>query len=183
MRRIKTYKKWSIWRLTAAEAIDVGGRFAAFLPETDPGAMDEPEWAADSVQELIDFIDSYETRTRTDGTGRRATAAAGTACSAARGCRCAGGPQRPRQASQSAHSGRDGNRRKETKMVNRRKVFVQQFSDLLRSGRRTGVERLELSDNGNLVTICFEGGGRREVNVEGDSEAALILDVIRRVLY
>lgn len=30
MRRIKTYKKWSIWRLTAAEAIDVGGRFAAF---------------------------------------------------------------------------------------------------------------------------------------------------------
>ena len=45
MRRIKTYKKWSIWRLTA---------------ETDPGAMDEPEWAADSVQELIDFIDSYE---------------------------------------------------------------------------------------------------------------------------
>lgn len=68
-------------------------------------------------------------------------------------------------------------------MVNRRKVFVQQFSDLLRSGRRTGVERLELSDNGNLVTICFEGGGRREVNVEGDSEAALILDVIRRVLY
>ena len=65
-------------------------------------------------------------------------------------------------------------------MVNRRKVFVQQFSDLLRSGRRTGVERLELSDNGNLVTICFEG---REVNVECDSEAALILDVIRRVLY
>lgn len=76
-----------------------------------------------------------------------------------------------------------GSRRKETKMVNRRKVFVQQFSDLLRSGRRTGVERLELSDDGNLVTICFEGGGRREVNVEGDSEAALILDVIRRVLY
>ena len=35
MRRIKTYKKWSIWRLTAAEANDVGGRFAAFLPETD----------------------------------------------------------------------------------------------------------------------------------------------------
>ena len=61
MRRIKTYKKWSIWRLTAAEANDGGGRFAAFLPETDPGAMDEPEWAADSVQELIDFIDSYET--------------------------------------------------------------------------------------------------------------------------
>lgn len=61
MRRIKTYKKWSIWRLTAAEAIDVGGRFAAFLPETDPSAMDEPESAADSVQELIDFIDSYET--------------------------------------------------------------------------------------------------------------------------
>ena len=65
MRRIKTYKKWSIWRLTAAEAIDVGGRFAAFLPETDPGAMVLesilPEALMDSVQELIDFIDSYET--------------------------------------------------------------------------------------------------------------------------
>ena len=36
MRRIKTYKKWSIWRLTAAEAIDVGGRFAAFLPADVP---------------------------------------------------------------------------------------------------------------------------------------------------
>ena len=44
----------------SGSSIDVGGRFAAFLPETDPGAMDEPEWAADSVQELIDFIDSYE---------------------------------------------------------------------------------------------------------------------------
>ena len=59
-------------------------------------------------------------------------------------------------------------------MVNRRKVFVQQFSDLLRSGRRTGVERLELSDNGNLVTICFEGGGRRFTrrDVQGGSRQA-----------
>lgn len=59
MRRIKTYKKWGIYRLTRAEANDVGGDFAAFLPETDPGALDEPEWVADSIKELIDFIDSY----------------------------------------------------------------------------------------------------------------------------
>ena len=37
-----------------------GRALRGILPETDPGAMDEPEWAADSVQELIDFIDSYE---------------------------------------------------------------------------------------------------------------------------
>lgn len=58
MRRIKTYKKWSIWRLTAAEANDVGGRFAAFLPDADPGELPKAR-VADSVQELIDFIDSY----------------------------------------------------------------------------------------------------------------------------
>ena len=28
MRRIKTYKKWSIWRLTAAGGIDLGGGLA-----------------------------------------------------------------------------------------------------------------------------------------------------------
>ena len=78
MRRIKTYKKWSIWRLTAAEAIKMGlSRDGGLLtPEVFPkltpalledlrgktyGQRDEPEWAADSVQELIDFIDSYET--------------------------------------------------------------------------------------------------------------------------
>ena len=58
MRRIKTYKKWSIWRLTAEDDIDAAGRFAAFLPETDPGELPEVR-VADSVQELIDLIDSY----------------------------------------------------------------------------------------------------------------------------
>lgn len=59
MRRIETYKKWGIFRLTTAEANEVGGFLAAFLPGTDPGALDDPEWVADNVQELIDFIDSY----------------------------------------------------------------------------------------------------------------------------
>ena len=45
MRRIKTYKKWSIWRLTAAEAIDgraLRGIFAGDGPRRDGRAR----WAA-----------------------------------------------------------------------------------------------------------------------------------------
>lgn len=33
------------------------------------------------------------------------------------------------------------------------------------------------------MVIHFAGGGRRPVNVELDSDAALVLDVIRKVLY
>lgn len=66
-------------------------------------------------------------------------------------------------------------------MDERKKAFVQQFSELLRSGRCTGVEGLELSEDGRTVTIHFQGGGNRPVNVDCDSDAALILDVIRRV--
>lgn len=61
--------------------------------------------------------------------------------------------------------------------------MVQQFAEVLRMARRSGVEGLELSDDGNTVTIHFEGGGRRTVNVEGDSDTALLMDVIRKVLY
>ena len=59
MRRIKTYKKWSIWRLTAAEAIDVGGRFAAFLWRRTLPVQELS--GRRTAQELIDFTDSYET--------------------------------------------------------------------------------------------------------------------------
>lgn len=64
-----------------------------------------------------------------------------------------------------------------------KKALVQQFAEVLRMARRSNVEDLELSDDGNTVTIHFEGGGRRPVNVEMDSDTALLLDVIRKVLY
>lgn len=65
----------------------------------------------------------------------------------------------------------------------RKAAFVARFAELLRSGRGTGVEDLELTEDGSAVVIHFEGGGRRPVNVELDSDAALVLDVIRKVLY
>lgn len=65
----------------------------------------------------------------------------------------------------------------------RKEAMVQQFAEVLRMARRSSVEGLELSNDGNTVTICFEGGGRRPVNVEGDSDTALLMDVIRKVLY
>lgn len=65
----------------------------------------------------------------------------------------------------------------------RKEAMVQQFAEVLRMARRSSVEGLDLSDDGSTVTIHFEGGGRRPVNVEGDSDAALLMDVIRKVLY
>lgn len=65
----------------------------------------------------------------------------------------------------------------------RKESMVQQFAGVLRMARHSCVEDLELSDDGNTVTIHFEGGGQRPVNVEGDSDTALLLDVIRKVLY
>lgn len=65
----------------------------------------------------------------------------------------------------------------------RKEAMVQQFAEVLRMARHSSVESLELSDDGNTVTIHFEGGGRRPVNVEGGSDTALLMDVIRKVLY
>lgn len=62
-------------------------------------------------------------------------------------------------------------------------ALVRQFAEVLRLARRSSVEDLELSEDGNTVTILFEGGGRRPVNVEADSDTALLMDVIRKVMY
>ena len=46
---------------------------------------------------------------------------------------------------------------------------------------REGVESLELSPDEKTVTIRFEGGGSREVNVHADSELAIIRDVCKHI--
>jgi hypothetical protein len=69
-------------------------------------------------------------------------------------------------------------------MRNARKAeFVAEFGELLRKGQATNVQALELSEDGNTVTITWLDGSPRAVQVGGDSDAALILDVIRKVLY
>lgn len=65
----------------------------------------------------------------------------------------------------------------------RKAAFVAEFGELLRSGQGTNVQALALSEDGNTVTITWLDGSPRDVPVGGDSDAALVLDVIRRVLY
>ena len=60
--------------------------------------------------------------------------------------------------------------------------FVAQYAELLRAARRSDVADLELSEDGNKVMINFDGGLTRLVNIEGDSDCAVILDVIRKVM-
>ena len=69
-------------------------------------------------------------------------------------------------------------------MKNARKAaFVAEFGELLRKGQGTNVKALDLSEDGNTVTITWLDGSPRAVPVGGDSDAAVVLDVIRRVLY
>lgn len=67
----------------------------------------------------------------------------------------------------------------------RKAAFVAEFGELLRKGQGTNVKALALSEDGNTVTITWlkPDSFPREVPVGGDSDAALILDVIRKVLY
>lgn len=60
MLKIGKFKRWTIYQAeTSQEADEIGGTFAAFLPETSPDSLDEPEWVADNLQEIKDFINSY----------------------------------------------------------------------------------------------------------------------------
>lgn len=57
MKKVKTLKGWRIYEARANE--NDGYRYAAFLPDEGPDTMCSPEWQADSVNELVDFINSY----------------------------------------------------------------------------------------------------------------------------
>ena len=63
-----------------------------------------------------------------------------------------------------------------------KKMFIAQLAELLRRARRSEVLDLDLSEDGNRVLIQFAGGGTRLVDIEGDSDCAIILDVIRKVM-
>lgn len=61
MKKVKTFKGWSIYRATTeSDRIDLeNSEYGAYLPEQSPRTMDYPEFCADNVDELIDFINSY----------------------------------------------------------------------------------------------------------------------------
>lgn len=61
MKKIKTFRRWSIYEATKKNDEDTfdGCKYAAYLPEESPHEYFPPEWCADSVKELMDFIKSY----------------------------------------------------------------------------------------------------------------------------
>lgn len=66
MKRIKQYKGFGIYERSDKEmerAEKEGlckSPFELFLPGETPGQFCSPEWEAGSLQECLDFIDSYE---------------------------------------------------------------------------------------------------------------------------
>ena len=55
MKQVKTHKGWKIYK----QVEDGTDTYYCFLPEESPGAGFSPEWESGSIQEMIDFIDSY----------------------------------------------------------------------------------------------------------------------------
>lgn len=67
--------------------------------------------------------------------------------------------------------------------------FVREFGKLfMTDGARShyeshGVVGMEMDEDNEVVTIYFNGGGIRRVNVRGDSLSAIAYDVIRNGLW
>ena len=59
-------------------------------------------------------------------------------------------------------------------------MFITNLADLLRQTRE-GVVDLALSEDGETVTILFEGGGTRRVNIACDSYLAIVKDVVKAI--
>ena len=59
-------------------------------------------------------------------------------------------------------------------------LFITNLAGLLRQTRE-GVVDLALSEDGETVTILFEGGGTRRVNIACDSYLAVIRDVAKAI--
>ncbi len=57
-------------------------------------------------------------------------------------------------------------------------LFIHNFANLLRQTREQVMD-LALSDDGNEITIEFEGGGTRKVNIALDSYTAIMKDVLK----
>lgn len=58
-------------------------------------------------------------------------------------------------------------------------VRLKLLLDATRAG--SGIEELILNEKQDKITILFETGSTREVNIAGDSGIAIIQDVIRRL--
>lgn len=59
-------------------------------------------------------------------------------------------------------------------------MFITNLAGLLRQTRE-GVVDLALSEDGETVTILFEGGGTRRVSIACDSYLAIIRDVAKAI--
>lgn len=78
---------------------------------------------------------------------------------------------------------KDGGVSKVSKVYEDKRKFVENELNACLKAANIGVDHLEYHkrapDSPEIVTICFIGGGRRTVNVSGDSKLAIISDVLR----
>ncbi len=59
-------------------------------------------------------------------------------------------------------------------------LFITNLAGLLRQTREGAVD-LALSEDGETVTILFDGGGTRRVNIACDSYLAIVKDVTKAI--
>lgn len=78
---------------------------------------------------------------------------------------------------------KDGGMGKVSEIYENKRKFVEGELNACLKAANIGVDHLEYHkralDSPEIVTICFVGGGRRTVNVSGDSKLAIIRDVLR----
>lgn len=60
MRKVRTYKGWTIYQGTEQSADGINHViYRCYLPGESPNKLDSSEWDAVNMQEALDFIDSY----------------------------------------------------------------------------------------------------------------------------
>lgn len=57
MKRIKKFQGWSIYENFEKDEKEY--KYSAYLPDQSPLTLDDPEWEADNLQEILDFINTY----------------------------------------------------------------------------------------------------------------------------
>ena len=59
MKKVKTYRGWTIYQTTGHEIFSTDYLYLVFLPGMNPNDFDIAEFECDSLQECIDNIKSY----------------------------------------------------------------------------------------------------------------------------
>lgn len=59
--------------------------------------------------------------------------------------------------------------------------FIKDLAEILKKHSRADIENMELSEDGNIVTVTFKGGATKKVNIEADSITAAIRDITKVV--